>query len=384
MANKKITDLPELAEAPNANDLFEIVDISTGESKRIKAQYLGGGTTPTLQEILDNNHDLIDGQNYQGTNAGLGNIGTNVNFLGLDNGYSNEGNNVNALGYSAAFINIGNQVNAFGIAAAQENSADNVNALGTGAGQNNTFKNVNLFGYEAMPDAENQTVFSKWVSGVTKYLARLSFNNITADRKYELPDESGTLALLSDIPTIDATPTDGSTNAVSSNGVFDALALKQNTILIAKKITDSTSLTGTTSEGILETIIIDANKLVVGDILKVLSSPNKTGTAGTLTLRYRINTTNTLSGSTVIATSSTLGATILSGSSLERHFGIRTGDILEGFPFTIAGQFENGSATAPRSTATYNPTQIIYLFITAQLSNVNDSVVNSQYLIQKY
>jgi hypothetical protein len=35
--------------------------------------------------------------------------------------------------------------------------------------------------------------------------------------------------LLSDIPpaiTIDAVPTDGSTNAVSSNGVFDALALK--------------------------------------------------------------------------------------------------------------------------------------------------------------
>ena len=28
--------------------------------------------------------------------------------------------------------------------------------------------------------------------------------------------------------TIDANPTDGSANAVSSNGVFDALALKQN------------------------------------------------------------------------------------------------------------------------------------------------------------
>jgi hypothetical protein len=52
MANKKITDLPELAEAPNANDLFEIVDVSTGTSKRIKAQYLGGGTTPTLDEVL--------------------------------------------------------------------------------------------------------------------------------------------------------------------------------------------------------------------------------------------------------------------------------------------------------------------------------------------
>jgi len=45
----------------------------------------------------------------------------------------------------------------------------------------------------------------------------------------ELPDNvAETIALTSDIPTVDATPTDGSSNAVSSNGVFDALALKQD------------------------------------------------------------------------------------------------------------------------------------------------------------
>ena len=30
----------------------------------------GGGTTPTLQEVLDNNHDLVDGLNFQGSSAG--------------------------------------------------------------------------------------------------------------------------------------------------------------------------------------------------------------------------------------------------------------------------------------------------------------------------
>lgn len=49
---------------------------------------------------------------------------------------------------------------------------------------------------------------------------------------YALPTgASSQIATLLDIPapiTIDATPTDGSSNAVSSNGVFDALALKQN------------------------------------------------------------------------------------------------------------------------------------------------------------
>jgi hypothetical protein len=33
-------------------------------------------TTPTLQEVLDNNHDLVDGNNFQGTGAGVSNTGT--------------------------------------------------------------------------------------------------------------------------------------------------------------------------------------------------------------------------------------------------------------------------------------------------------------------
>jgi hypothetical protein len=40
------------------------------------------------------------------------------------------------------------------------------------------------------------------------------------------PNASGTIALTSDIPTVDATIIDGSANAVSGNAVFDALALK--------------------------------------------------------------------------------------------------------------------------------------------------------------
>jgi hypothetical protein len=48
---------------------------------------------------------------------------------------------------------------------------------------------------------------------------------LTANRNYDsYPDTSGTIALNSEIPTVDATPTDGSSNAVSSNGVFDGLA----------------------------------------------------------------------------------------------------------------------------------------------------------------
>ena len=58
--------------------------------------------------------------------------------------------------------------------------------------------------------------------------ANFSKQYLTSDRNYEYPDNSGTIALNSEIPTVDATPTDGSSNAVSSNGVFDGLALKQD------------------------------------------------------------------------------------------------------------------------------------------------------------
>jgi hypothetical protein len=61
---------------------------------------------------------------------------------------------------------------------------------------------------------------------------RINFNTPTGVGVINVPDVVNsieTFALLSDIPapiTIDATPTDGSSNAVSSNGVFDALATK--------------------------------------------------------------------------------------------------------------------------------------------------------------
>lgn len=160
-----------------------------------------GGTAQNLQQVLDNNHDLSFSRNYQGTDAGLDNTGENVNLFGNGAGFNNSGSGVNALGSAAAVDNTGNNVNAFGTDTATANTADNVNAFGNTTGQNNTFKNVNLFGAFATADGENQNVFSKWISGVTKILLRLSFDNITADRKQLYQDKDGTFAYMDDIPT---------------------------------------------------------------------------------------------------------------------------------------------------------------------------------------
>jgi hypothetical protein len=144
-------------------------------------ELINTGTTPTLQNVLDFNHALVSGRNYQGTAAGLGATGTNIN----------------ALGSNAALYNSGDNINALGNFSGNNNSGNNVNAFGDSAGNGNTFNNVNLFGENATADEDGQTVLSK--DGTI--MARISTTDLTDTRKYTLQDGDGTLAFLSDIPT---------------------------------------------------------------------------------------------------------------------------------------------------------------------------------------
>lgn len=135
------------------------------------------GITPTLQEVLDNNHDLVDGNFFAGTGAGDGNTEINVN--------------------------------AFGGNAANSNTGMNVNALGDSSGIGNSFNNVNLLGNSATADENGQTVLSK--DGAI--MARISTTELTDTRKYNLPDGDGTLALTTDVttPTLQEVTDEGNT-----------------------------------------------------------------------------------------------------------------------------------------------------------------------------
>jgi hypothetical protein len=222
---------------------YKCLDASTGAA--IWELYNVGGI-PTLQEVLDNNHDLVDGifnagtlagdgntgynqnalgyeagsdnsginqnalgeragevntgdnQNALGWFAGASNSGYNQNTLGYESGASNSGDNQNALGYFAGFYNTGTNQNALGNAAGQNNTGNNQNALGNAAGVDNAFNNVNLFGENAQADEDGQTVLSK--DGTI--MARISTADLTDTRKYTLPDADGTIALTTDIPTL--------------------------------------------------------------------------------------------------------------------------------------------------------------------------------------
>ena len=119
-----------------------------------------GSTIPTLQQVLDNNHELINGKNFQGTSAGYGatsannsnfignqagNSATNAyqsNFFGLYAGYNATGaSDSNFMGYSAGF---------------QATNANTSNFLGSNAGYyaTNSYQS-NFFGYQAGYQATN-------------------------------------------------------------------------------------------------------------------------------------------------------------------------------------------------------------------------------------
>lgn len=187
----------------------------------------GASGNNTLQQVLNNSTSLTNGRNFQGTNAGTGNLGFNINGFGTnaatnnsgshvnafgvdaaDNntannvnalgrlaGENNSSNNLNGLGENAGRDNVGGEVNALGFNSARYNSGNNVNALGNNAGLSNTFNNVSLFGTNAQASANDQLAFSNGAG----FNARVSNTNLTANRLYELPNNSGTIALTSDI-----------------------------------------------------------------------------------------------------------------------------------------------------------------------------------------
>lgn len=161
---------------------------------------LPSGSTPTLQQVLDNNHDLVNGINLQGTGSGSGNSGADINSFGGSALENNIGNDVNAFGNSSGRNNNGNDVNAMGRGSANGNDGFNVNAFGYEAGQSNVYGNVNLFGRGASATDSNQTS----LAGST-YQARIDYNRLSANQKYDLPDSSGTIALLSNITSTDST-----------------------------------------------------------------------------------------------------------------------------------------------------------------------------------
>jgi nitrogen fixation protein len=172
--------------------------------------------------------------------------------------------------------------------------------------------------------------------------------------------------------------TDGVTTiAPSQNAVFDALATKQNSLSFIpyrNVQTSQTSITGTTAETIVFTATIPAGTFNSADVIKILFGANKLNSLSTYTLRLRINTTNTISGSTIIATYT--GSATPQVNLITRNFNLNGGN-LYGFMFTTSAITDIAAGAGALNSTTLNPANQFFIFATVQLVSINDTIIGN-------
>ena len=212
--------------------------------------------------------------------------------------------------------------------------------------------------------------------------------------------------------TIDATPTDGSSNAVSSNGVFDALALKQdkvtgvsdteigyldgvtsaiqtqlnNIILKTEQFIFSKSggsygtHTGNTAETVLLSIDIPAGEYVEGDLLTYIAFTEKPLINGTGTIRVRAGVNGTTADA-LIATSGGANTDVSNYIERTRHQFL-SGDILKVMRNNTATQTDR-VPTSRLDSVSLTFSSAWKLTFTIQLSSALDTVTLTGYRIGK-
>ena len=177
------------------------------------------------------------------------------------------------------------------------------------------------------------------------------------------------------------------TVAPSQNAVFDALALKQDSLgytpvkTVVKDTAVSSSVTGTTTETILKSYTIAGGTFSANDVINLVSARfTKSGTAANIsTFKMYINTTNSLSGATQIGQLSGLGLYY----KFSRTFALRGGSLL-GFSFTANGTqagSDMGNSTTAQASATLNPANTFYIIFSGTNAVSTDSILASEIYI---
>lgn len=187
--------------------------------------------------------------------------------------------------------------------------------------------------------------------------------------------------------TIDATPTNGSTNAVQSDGVFDALALKADklnveTFIFSKANGTFGSHTGTTAETVLLSVDISAGEYAIGDILTFFHQFEKSGTAGSATFRVRAGVNGNTSDS-LISTYATMANVSLMQSGERRNLQFITGNLLRGIRNITAAPTDIGAGISVITSTSLNPNNAWKLTFTVQLADATDTASLTGYRIGK-
>jgi hypothetical protein len=151
--------------------------------------------------------------------------------------------------------------------------------------------------------------------------------------------------------------------------------------VISKDITNSAALTGSTAITLMKSILIPANTYATGDVVRILNRAIRSTATGTATNHFYINTTNSLTGATLVATQS--GA--FRFYALERNLLIKSTIISETVDVsTVISSDILGVSTSANSDLNINWAVNQYIIAAFQNAAVGNSTIMSSLIIQKF
>ena len=147
---------------------------------------------------------------------------------------------------------------------------------------------------------------------------------------------------------------------------------------VSSSVTNSSAVTGNTNENLVTSFQVAENTLSAFDRCQFRARCIKTGTAGDSTVKIYINTTNSLSGATLIATSSFTSASNLY-LQFVRDFEFKTASAFQIYSTTNSTAITDRVAAFVPASITYDVTQSYFFLISIQNANSGDSTLLSMY-----
>jgi hypothetical protein len=139
--------------------------------------------------------------------------------------------------------------------------------------------------------------------------------------------------------------------------------------------TAETSLTGTTSETLIDSILIPANTLAANDIVQIAARTLKTTNAAG-TLRIYINSSGSLSGATLLGSFQMSASVRFAG--FERNIAVKASGLIEVLSATNTALTTDSSVVgAVETTTTVTLSSDLYLITSMQLVNSADTMRRS-------
>jgi len=184
-----------------------------------------------------------------------------------------------------------------------------------------------------------------------------------------------------DIDLISNTPKNN--DVLTYNSTSGLWENKQSNYLqnVTKDITDSTALTGTTAITLMKSILIPANTFATGDVVKILNRAIRSTATGTGINYFYINTTNSLTGATLVGTQS--GAVRF--YAMERNLYIKSTTVSETIDVATSVSTDNTAVlAAANSNLNINWGVNQYIIGAFQNAAVGNSTVMSSLIIQKF